>query len=46
MLEAATGMIVLKLDGWEESKGIAYELDKAKLLGIPVSYLPPPEIFR
>lgn len=46
MLEASTGMIVLKLDGWEESKGIAYEIDKAKMLGVSISYLPCPEVAR
>ena len=32
-------MIVLMLPGWEESKGVAHEIEVAKSRGIPVGYL-------
>lgn len=38
-LHAADEVIVLKLDGWRESKGIAHEIAQANLLGIPVRYI-------
>lgn len=46
MLESSGFMLVLKLDGWLDSKGIKYEIDKAKRLEIPVSYIMAPEISR
>ncbi|MFO0915248.1 MAG: DUF1937 family protein [Pirellulales bacterium] len=34
-------MIVLMLDGWEESRGVAAEIDIARELGLPIDYLSP-----
>ena len=38
-LHAADELVVLMLDGWRESKGVASEVAKAHLLGIPVRYI-------
>jgi hypothetical protein len=46
MLTACTSLMVLKLDGWDISKGVQYEIALAKQLGKPVNYLQPPEISR
>lgn len=46
MLESASSVVVLKLDGWEKSLGVTYEIDKAKQLNLPIAYLPAPEINR
>lgn len=46
MLESAASMLVLMLDGWEDSAGVKYELEFAKKRGLPVSYIDPPEINR
>ncbi len=43
LLRRASQMIVLKLDGWEESLGIKWEIDTANAIGIPVKYLDPAE---
>jgi hypothetical protein len=34
-------LLVLMLDGWEESKGVAAEIAIAKEMGIPIEYLGP-----
>ncbi len=39
ILRHADSLVVLKLKGWEQSKGIAQEIEVAKALGIPVDYL-------
>ena len=39
MLRHSTELWVLKLDGWAESRGIALEINAAKLLNIPVNYV-------
>lgn len=44
MLAACGRMIVLKLDGWEESKGIAGEIAIMGELGRPVEYIDPSEL--
>jgi hypothetical protein len=41
LLRRASKMLVLKLDGWEESHGIAWEIETARECGIPVEYLDP-----
>lgn len=46
ILAVCSSMIVLTLDGWEDSKGIAYELKFAKGRKIPVTYMPTPEVSR
>lgn len=41
VLNACEEVIVLMLDGWQESKGVQAEITIAKELGLPVSYLCP-----
>lgn len=41
ILRHATELHVLRLEGWERSKGIAAEVEFAVLLGIPVHYIDP-----
>ena len=38
-LERCDELVVLILDGWEQSKGVQAEIDRAKKLGKPVRYL-------
>lgn len=40
-LEAATELVVLRLPGWEASRGIAHEIARAEERGIPVTYMDP-----
>jgi hypothetical protein len=49
MMDAAGGLIVLMLDGWFRSKGMAYEMDHFRRLGRPVVYMTPgrvPEVLK
>lgn len=39
MLDSCASMLVLTIDGWENSRGVAYEIDRAKGLKLPISYL-------
>ncbi len=39
MLMAADKLVVVCMDGWRESKGIAGEIEIARELGIPVEYM-------
>jgi hypothetical protein len=39
MIDAAAAMIVLKMDGWEESVGVQYEIGEFERTGKPVVYL-------
>ena len=41
ILSRCTEVIVLMLHGWKESKGVTAEIEIAKELGLPVSYLEP-----
>jgi Domain of unknown function (DUF1937) len=41
MLRACNRIIVLKLPGWEQSKGVSAEIAIAKEMGIPIEYLEP-----
>lgn len=41
MIAACSMLVVLKLDGWESSVGVAAEIEIAKRLGIPVFYRTP-----
>jgi hypothetical protein len=43
-LKCSKKLIVLKLEGWEESVGVAGELKIAKELGIPIEFLSDEEI--
>lgn len=42
MIAASDGMIVVKMDGWQDSAGIAAEIAICKRLGKPVQYMDPP----
>lgn len=39
MIEVAEGLCVLKLKGWEESKGVAHEIEYAKSLKYIIDYI-------
>ena len=41
MISAATGVIVVQMDGWQQSSGIAAEIALAERLGKPVLYMLP-----
>lgn len=41
MIAASDGMIVVKMDGWQDSAGIAAEIVICKRLGKPVQYMDP-----
>jgi len=38
MLRRCEKLVVLKLDGWEESQGVQGEIEMAKALGMPIEY--------
>ena len=40
MISAAVGVIVVQMDGWEQSSGIAAEVELAERIGKPVLYMP------
>lgn len=44
ILRHASEMIVLMMDGWQQSEGIKQELEIAEALNIPVSYMEPVDI--
>ena len=44
MLAAAQRLIVLQLDGWEESKGVTEETLSATYMGKHIEYMPAPVI--
>lgn len=44
ILAQATTLIVLQLDGWRESRGVAREIEFARDNGIPVEYTEPSDI--
>ena len=41
LLLASIGMIVLKIDGWEESYGVSKEIELCREKSIPIIYLDP-----
>ena len=45
-LQQASALVVLTLDGWQESVGVQAEIGIARALGLPIAYLParPPAI--
>lgn len=43
-MNAAMGLIVCKLDGWEASKGIAHEIEVFEKAGKPVVMMTPNEV--
>jgi hypothetical protein len=42
ILSKCNALIVVKSDGWQESKGVSKEIDLATDFGIPVSFCPYP----
>jgi hypothetical protein len=38
MLTAAASVVVAKMDGWQDSKGVAGEIKLARQMGIPVEF--------
>lgn len=44
MIHRCDELIVLMLDGWKQSKGVAGEINYAKSRGIPVRYVKPPKL--
>jgi hypothetical protein len=44
LLRAAKGMIVLQLEGWEDSYGVTKEIELCKELGKPVAFLEPAKV--
>ena len=41
VLRHCSRMVVLRIDGWESSKGVAKEMQLARELGIPVEFMDP-----
>lgn len=41
MLSVCTKLVVLKLDGWEQSVGVAGEISIAEEMGLPIVYIDP-----
>lgn len=41
MLDGADELVVLKLDGWESSRGVTQEIAHAQRRGIPISFILP-----
>lgn len=39
MMEAAAGLVVVKMDGWQESYGIGGEIKAFKQMGKPIEYM-------
>lgn len=39
MLRGASKVVVAKMDGWQESKGVNAEISLASQMGIPVEYI-------
>lgn len=44
LMDAAKGMIVLKLAGWEDSVGLTYELMEFTSAGKPIVFMTPGEV--
>ncbi len=44
LLKSAHGMIVLTIDGWEQSYGVRAEIELCEKLSIPVKYLDPAQL--
>ena len=41
MISASSGMIVVKMDGWDESEGILAEIEICRSLNKPIYYMNP-----
>lgn len=46
MIRACEQLWVLRIDGWEKSKGVAHEIELARSLGKPIVYVDPIEVPR
>ena len=46
MLGVSSRLVVLALDGWRESVGVAAEIEIARELGLPVEFEAPVEVAR
>nr|WP_246806956.1 DUF1937 family protein [Ensifer sp. ENS04] len=44
MIEAAAGMVVLTMHGWQESVGLQYEIGEFTRLGRPILHASPAEL--
>ena len=43
MLSFCDGLVVLRLDGWENSVGVQSEIEAARTMGIPIRHVAPRE---
>lgn len=41
LLRLASGLLVLTLEGWEESRGVASEIDEARFYSVPYAHASP-----
>jgi hypothetical protein len=41
LMDTAKGLIVLKMEGWDQSHGLAYEIEIFTAMGLPVIYMEP-----
>jgi len=46
MLGGASRLVVLALDGWEQSQGVAAEVEIARTLDLPIQIEAPLEVVR
>lgn len=44
LLKASCGMVVLTIEGWEQSFGVGKEIELCKDLGLPILHLDPREL--
>ena len=44
MVAAASGLIVAKMEGWQESAGVEHEIQEFKKTGRPIYYIDPTRI--
>jgi hypothetical protein len=42
MIRASDGMIIVDMEGWEQSDGIAAEIEICNRLGKPITHVAPP----
>lgn len=45
MIRRSTGMVVLMLDGWKESTGVSWEIDKGMEINLPIAFARAREAF-
>lgn len=46
LLKSSKGMIVLKIEGWDQSYGVKAEIDLCNQLSIPIKYLDPQHLIN